>query len=186
VNLKFTFRRTVNREVMDLWEEVKQIASSIQKNEEEDAIVWQFGSSGRYSVQSLYAVINDRGIKHIYLPVMWKINVPSRIHVFLWLVANNKILTRDNLAKRREVNDRSCLFCSESELVLHLLYECCVARNLWEIVAEIVGLPVVTDFESMAKWWTRSKKYNPVTVIYTAAIWVLWNLRNKLCFHGHG
>jgi hypothetical protein len=90
VNLKFTFRRTVNREVMDLWEEVKQIASSIQKNEEEDAIVWQFGSSGRYSVQSLYAVINDRGIKHIYLPVMWKINVPSRIHVFLWLVANNK------------------------------------------------------------------------------------------------
>jgi hypothetical protein len=30
VNLKFTFRRIVNREVMELWEEVKQIASSIQ------------------------------------------------------------------------------------------------------------------------------------------------------------
>jgi hypothetical protein len=39
MNLKFTFRRTVNGEVMDLWEEVKQIASSIQKNDEEDVII---------------------------------------------------------------------------------------------------------------------------------------------------
>jgi hypothetical protein len=114
---------------------------------------------------------------------MWKINVPSRIYVFLWLVANNKILTRDNLAKRREVNDRSCLFCSKSELVLHLLYGCCVARNLWEIVAEIVGPPVVTDFESMAKWWIRSKKYNHVNVIYTVVIWALWNLE-QVVFSG--
>jgi hypothetical protein len=29
VNLKFTFRRTVSREVMGMWEEIKQIASSI-------------------------------------------------------------------------------------------------------------------------------------------------------------
>jgi hypothetical protein len=40
VNLKFTFRRTVNRELMELWEEVKQIASSIQKKDEEDTIIW--------------------------------------------------------------------------------------------------------------------------------------------------
>jgi hypothetical protein len=127
-------------------------------NEEEDAIIWQFGSSESYSVQSLYAVINDRGIKQIYLLVMWKIHVPLMIHVFLWLVGNNKILTRDNLAKRREVTNRSCLFCSKSETILHLLYECCVARNLWGIVAEIAGLPMVPDFEAMAKWWIRSKK----------------------------
>jgi hypothetical protein len=115
---------------------------------------------------------------------MWKIHVPPRIHVFLWLVANNKILTRDNLAKRRVMDDRSCVFCSESETVLHLLYECCVARTLWGIVFEIVGLPVVSDFESMAKWWTRSKKYNSVNVFCIAVIWALWNLRNKLCFPG--
>jgi hypothetical protein len=41
---------------------------------------------------------------------MWKIPVPSRLHVFLWLLANNKVLTRDNLAKRRAVNDKTCLF----------------------------------------------------------------------------
>jgi predicted RNA methylase len=83
VNLKFTFRRTVDRELWESWEELKQIVSSIHKTDEEDAIIWQFNSSGRYSVQSRYAVINDRGIKQIYTPVMWKIHVPPRIHVFL-------------------------------------------------------------------------------------------------------
>jgi hypothetical protein len=95
-------------------------------------------------------VINDRGIKQIYTLVMWKVHVPPRIHVFLSLLANNKTLTRDNLAKRRNVDDKSCMFCSENETVMHLFYECCVARNLWELVAEITGLPLVTDF--LSQW----------------------------------
>jgi hypothetical protein len=61
VNLKFTFRRTMNREGMELWEEVKQIASNIHKIDEEDSVIWQFNSTRKYSVQSLYAVLNDRG-----------------------------------------------------------------------------------------------------------------------------
>jgi hypothetical protein len=54
--------------------------------------------------------------------VVWKISVLSRLHVFLWLISNNKVLTRDNLAKRRQVEDMSCLFCSEPEAVSHLFF----------------------------------------------------------------
>jgi hypothetical protein len=46
VNLKFIFRRTVNIRVMNLWHELVQIVSSISFNEEDDAIVWQYNSSG--------------------------------------------------------------------------------------------------------------------------------------------
>jgi hypothetical protein len=52
-------------------------------------------------VQSLYAVVSNRGVKQIFTPVMWRIPVPPRLHVFLWLLANNKVLTHDNLARRR-------------------------------------------------------------------------------------
>ena len=31
--------------------------------------------------------------------------MPPRIYIFLWLLSNNKTLTRDNLAKRRNVED---------------------------------------------------------------------------------
>jgi hypothetical protein len=96
-------------------------------------------------------------------------------------LANNKILTRDNLAKRKEVDDRSCLFCSGNETVGHLLYECCVARIMWEVVSEVTDLPLIVDSESMSKWWIRHKNYNVVNVFYTAVVWSLWNMRNKLC-----
>jgi hypothetical protein len=97
---------------LNLWHEVVQIASGIQYSEEEDAIIWQFASSGKYSVHTLYAVVNDRGIKQVYTPIMRKISVPPRLHIFLWLLANNKVVTIDNLSKRRELNDVSCLFCT--------------------------------------------------------------------------
>jgi hypothetical protein len=80
-NLKFTFRRTVNRRDLNLWYELQDIARSICYSEEPDAIIWNLNSSGKYSLQSLYAVINDRGVKQVFSPVMWKILVPPRIHV---------------------------------------------------------------------------------------------------------
>jgi hypothetical protein len=46
---------------MQLWYELVEIARGIQFTDEEDVMIWQFDSSGVFSVQSLYAVINDRG-----------------------------------------------------------------------------------------------------------------------------
>jgi hypothetical protein len=63
--------------------------------------------------------------------MMWKLSIPFRLHIFLWLLANNKTLTRDNLVKRRKLDDGSCLFCNEDESVHPLFFGCCVAKVLW-------------------------------------------------------
>jgi hypothetical protein len=52
---------------------------------------------------------------------MWKVPVPSRFHIFHWLLTNNKVLTRDNLAKRRTIDNERCLFCDEKETVSSVL-----------------------------------------------------------------
>jgi hypothetical protein len=80
------------------------IARSINFTDDCDAITWKFNSNGRYSVHSLCSVISFRGIKPIYTPVVWKLTVPPCIHVFLWSVANNQLLTRDNLAKTEKLD----------------------------------------------------------------------------------
>jgi hypothetical protein len=128
VNLRFTFRRTISSDVMAQWLEVLQIAESLVFSDAEDAIIWQYSSSGKYAVQTLYAIVNERGVRQNFALVMWRIPIPPRLHVFLWLLANNKVLTRDNLAKRRQVDDKTCLFCAELESVSHLFFNCCVAR----------------------------------------------------------
>jgi hypothetical protein len=91
---------------------------------------------------------------------MWKINVPSRIHIFLWLLANNKTLTRDNLAKRKHVDDTSCLFCNEKESVSHLFFECYVAKLFWSWIVEITCTPIGADFESVAKCYLSEKRFS--------------------------
>jgi hypothetical protein len=93
------------------------------------------------------------------------------LHIFLWLLANNKTLTRDNLAKRRKVEDGSCLFCNDAESVAHLFFGCCVAREIWKEVLEIVSRVVGTDFESVAKWWLCDKKCKILNVVTSAILW---------------
>jgi hypothetical protein len=135
-------------------------------------------------VQSLYPIINDRGVKPEYTPVMWNISVPSRVHIFLWLLSNNKTFTRDNLEKRKKLDDNRCLFCNEPESMSHLFFECCVARLVWSEIAENSGKGIGTDFESVARLWVADKKYKVLNVCSAVALWAIWKLRSEFCFQG--
>jgi hypothetical protein len=76
VNSKCTFRRCVDMRLLLMWEELVNLISTVDLSSDEDALIWQYQSSGVYSSQSLYAVINFRRVKLVYLPIVWKINVP--------------------------------------------------------------------------------------------------------------
>jgi hypothetical protein len=183
-NLRCTFRRTVDIRLFNLWEEVLSIASSLVLSSEDDEPVWQFHSSGVYSSQSLYRVINFRGVIPVYIPAVWKLRVPPRIHFFLWLLSNNKLLTRDNLEKRRKVEDTTCLFCHEPESVAHLFFGCVVATQAWGLLAGVIDFNAGTDYESMAKCWLCNTKFGIVNILSSAVCWGIWKLRNYLCFQG--
>jgi hypothetical protein len=77
-------------------------------------------------------------------------------HIFVDVV-KNKILTHDNLVKRKKIDDLTCLFCSKLESAKHLFFECCVAQNIWGTISEILDFRVGIDFESMAKLWFNDK-----------------------------
>jgi hypothetical protein len=120
--LKCTFRRTVSPELYRAWLEVVELVSTIILTDDEDSLLWQFSSQGTYSSQSLYKIINFRGIHFVHVPAVWSIKVPPRVLFFLWLLVNNRTLIRDNLGKRKKIDDRSCLLCKEEESVQHLFF----------------------------------------------------------------
>ena len=120
VNLKLTFRRAIPERLMLLWEELLQIASTIEFSDNDDDIIWQYDSKEKYSVHSPYSVVSFRGVTPVYVPAVWKLIIPPRINIFLWLLSRNKLLTRDNLGEKRELQDQTCLFCCEIESVNHL------------------------------------------------------------------
>jgi hypothetical protein len=92
------------------------------------------------------------------------------------------VLTRDNLSKRRHVEDPSCLFCSNVESAHHLLFECCVAKVMWRNLSDIWGNVIGGDFESLASLWLCSKKFKTLNICTSVVLWAMWKMRNLLCF----
>jgi hypothetical protein len=90
-NLRLTFRRSVSEHLMNLWWELVGLMSDINLSKEDDQIVWAYSSSGNYSVQSLYAVVNF-GIIPVFVSSVWKLVIPPRVQFFLWLLSKNKLL----------------------------------------------------------------------------------------------
>jgi hypothetical protein len=182
VDLKCSFRRCVDLRLFNQWEEILAIASTINFSEEEDEPIWEFHSSGLYSSHSMYKVINFRGFISVFVPVVWKLIIPPRVQFFLWLISKNKILTRDNLGKRRNVDNPSCLFCEDAESVTNLLFECVVAKRAWETISVVLDIKIGEAYESITKLWLCNKKFGICNMFTSAVCWSLWKLRNSLCF----
>jgi hypothetical protein len=72
----------VDRRLMGMWDEVVCIAETLMISEDEDELTWQFHISGIYSSQSMYVVINYRGVTPVFTSAVWKLWVPPRIHFF--------------------------------------------------------------------------------------------------------
>ena len=139
----------------------------------------------------MYRTISFRGILPAHTPAVWQLYVPPNI--FLWLLSNNKTLTRTNLAKRRHVEDITCLFCNEAETVHHLFFGCCVASVMWRHLSEIFGINLGADYEFVARWWLSNNRNAIMNMTFfgtimnmtcAALMWSIWKLRNDICFQG--
>ena len=65
-----------------LWDEVVQLCSTVALSDDEDKLIWQLNSSGRYSSRSLYGVLNYRGVTPVFTPAVWMLFIPPRVHFF--------------------------------------------------------------------------------------------------------
>jgi len=107
---------------------------------------------------------------------------------FAWTAARGKILTFDNLRKKRViVIDRFCMCKMNWESVDHLLLHCEVARALWNAIfcrfslSWVMLLRVVDLF---ACWWTGGRSRSAVVwkMVPCCLLWCLWRERNDRQF----
>lgn len=72
-------------------------------------VKWLLNTKG-YIVKSLYMFYRNKGAKVPYR-FLWKVKIPQKIKVFLWLTVNNRILSKVNLKLRVWNRDTNCLCC---------------------------------------------------------------------------
>lgn len=62
---------------------------------------------------------------------LWKLKVPDSVKYFLWQACLNILPIKLNLIKKKVIDKADCLVCGVEETILHVMWECLVAIDVW-------------------------------------------------------
>jgi zinc-binding in reverse transcriptase len=93
--------------------------------------VWRWHEQGYFTVKSAYSFLSHSGV--LTDITLWKICVPEKVKIFLWLLEQNSILTQQNLLKKGRLHLTTCVMCKLQiiEISNHLFLHCTVAHSIW-------------------------------------------------------
>jgi hypothetical protein len=84
---------------LQAWHNLVLSIADIQLTDQVDIFRCSLNLNGQFSVSSMYQAMLDSDIipHNIFL---WKLKIPLKVKVFLWLLFRKVILIKDNLVKR--------------------------------------------------------------------------------------
>ncbi|KAF5445889.1 hypothetical protein F2P56_031564, partial [Juglans regia] len=157
VQWNVTFSRAAQDWEVDIFEAFFSLIYSVKSNKQQaDSLWWNPTGKGIFSVRSFYKSLSHTTTIQFPWKRLWRNKAPPKAVFFAWTAAWGKILTIDNLRKRRLVILDWCCLCKRSgETVDHLLLHCEITRALWVEVFSRVELPFVmpeTVVDLLASW----------------------------------
>jgi zinc-binding in reverse transcriptase len=158
---------------------------STQFTTDSDSAIWSWESSGLYTIKSMYTFLCFGGVYTPLAHSVWSLKIPLKHKLFLWLALHNKILTRDNLRKKGWMGDTSCLYCTNSETVDHLFFNCPFIAPFWSLILTHHPQGYLLDVSSLLSFWNSCLTLSSFTywgTLLAASLWVLWLDRNKRVF----
>ncbi|CAN1165788.1 Transposon TX1 uncharacterized 149 kDa protein [Linum perenne] len=191
--------REWRREEVERWctpEEVNEILKiPIGPGVVEDEWIWHFDNKGKYTVRSGYHVIRTTSpnrevdaLAHVDTIIwkwMWRIPTPPKFLFFVWRASRNALATKKNLWIRKCASTPYCPVCSEEEEdILHCLFKCPNAREVWRKTYPSSTLP--REGTTMVEWLAAGSPDNPDLNTHKkiALMWNIWKARNEKVFRG--
>ncbi|KAL4333466.1 hypothetical protein GQ457_07G012960 [Hibiscus cannabinus] len=152
---------------------------------------WRWEEKRNFSVSSAYGYLFhglDFGNGDTWKRV-WKIAVPQRVRMFIWLTFHNRLLTNVERVRRHVATSESCEICNNGqEDIDHVLRSCTVAKGVWTRLLpparceSFFGLPFPewlhlnlfdrSFYIADDEWGVR----------FAITCWLLWKRRCRLLF----
>lgn len=157
-----------------------------------DRLIWRKSLSGNLTVKEAYhALCEPLGDTSDEIwSLIWKIKVPQRYRVFLWKVANERVMTNEVRARFGMTNCSTCTLCHiDYETLLHVLRNCSFTKNIW---CSFLGLDVWTRFFQipLKQWMLANFKGGFFGLLgegwdvkFATIVWWLWKRRNRWIFN---
>jgi hypothetical protein len=146
----------------------------------EDKLRWPPSRKGKFDVRSFYKILAYKETAHFPWKSIWRTKVPLKVTFFAWVAALGKILTLDNIRKRRVIMIDKCCMCKKNgEFMDHLLLHCEVACILWNAIFSHSNLSWVMPrrvVDLFACWWTGGCSRSAVVwkTVPCCLLWCLW------------
>lgn len=159
----------------------------IEEDDCRDTFLWKEEPSGTFSVSSAYNLVhvNTGNEDDITWTNIWKMKVPNKMRVFLWLAYHQKIMSNEIRKKKGFTNQDSCHRCNGIvEDVGHILRWCPNAEDVWRRVAP-------SEYASsgwskpLTDWLgenVRSARKSLWSEKFMVVAWWLWRWRNEEVF----
>jgi hypothetical protein len=118
---------------------------------------------------------------------LWRAQVPSKLRVFLWRLAQQSLPTGNVRCHRHMSPTSSCSVCGEEDSWRHSLINCAMARTVWALADEEITEHVSMNEDPYAKQWlfvmmeTLSRDDFARVVV---TLWSIWYARRKLIHEG--
>lgn len=120
---------------------------------------------------------------------IWKAGVPSKASAFVWKALLDRIPTRRNFEIRHcllpDIGS-SCVWCLCTS---HIFLHCNMARRIWMNLMGWLDLNFIMPPNLVIHWecWSsgvmNKKIRKGLRMIWQAAIWVIWKVRNECIFN---
>ena len=170
---------------------LKLIYSVSLEGRGEDTLRWRQNPEKGFTVKSYYSCLS----RPLSLPFpwkgIWKPKVPPRVAFFMWTAALGKVLTADNLRKRKTVIiSWHCMCKVDGESIDHLFIHYPVAKELWDTVLSLFGVTWVMPQhvrELIEGWFIglpRQRQSRIWISVPHCLMWCLWRERNLRTFEG--
>jgi len=161
---------------------------------------WKLEEKGSFSVSSMYRKLDEMVVTVSSTEVqlsafthIWKSPAPSKVIAFSWKLLRDRILTRVNLSRRHVLpldSALSCVLCKGvPEVSDHLFLNCVTATAVWTKLLSWLGFTYHPPPDLFYHWkWrdelSRNKKIRKAyQIIWHAAIWTIWRIRNDFIFN---
>eukprot|EP00253_Pinus_taeda_P011612 PITA_11612 len=174
---------------LSLSEELKK--RKILKEAGKDKLRWGYEEKGTFTTKEAYNIIlKDRLIKDKLWEKIWNPPIWPKVSTFLWLLSHNRILSWDNLRKRKFAGPSICLNCKlDEESTVHLMQICPFGRRLWEKVTfrcRKEGRVLGDINNTLRNWPQKPYQCEILNIIWQIApgilMWNIWKEQNRRIF----
>jgi hypothetical protein len=142
---------------------------------------------GKEAQEGLAAQSSSSKLDQIAWKTLWALTVLNAMKIFSWRVCHGVLPTRDNLRRRKVLEDPSCPCClREKETLIHAIWYCPAAQDVWGCHLSHFQKCSweVHSFRELFECSIHSFDKDKVELLVSVTR-AIWFRRNTMLFEGH-